>query len=84
VASILAAAAGCYAADGYDATSMRQVAAAAGVDPVLVRRFFGGNAENHRTAARVQTRYQPPRARYQLVRVRCGATSPAVSPGAVA
>ncbi len=40
-ASILAAAAGCFAAGGYDATSMRHVAATAGVDPALVRRFFG-------------------------------------------
>ncbi len=40
-ASILAAAAGCFAAGGYDATSMRHVAATAGVDPALVRRCFG-------------------------------------------
>jgi len=40
-ASILAAAAECFAAHGFDATSMRHVAAAAGVDPALVRRFFG-------------------------------------------
>jgi AcrR family transcriptional regulator len=40
-ASILAAAAECFAADGYDATSLRHVAARAGVDPALVRRFFG-------------------------------------------
>jgi AcrR family transcriptional regulator len=39
--SILAAAAECFAADGYDATSLRHVAASAGVDPALVRRFFG-------------------------------------------
>ncbi len=39
---IVAAAARCFAADGYDATSMRHVAADAGVDPALVRRFFGG------------------------------------------
>jgi AcrR family transcriptional regulator len=44
-ASILAAAAECFAADGYDATSMRHVAAAAGVDPALVRRFFGGKEQ---------------------------------------
>jgi AcrR family transcriptional regulator len=41
-ALILSAAAECFAADGYDATSMRRVAATAGVDPALVRRFFGG------------------------------------------
>ncbi len=39
---IVTAAAHCFAADGYDATSVRHVAAAAGVDPALVRRFFGG------------------------------------------
>jgi AcrR family transcriptional regulator len=39
---IVAAAARCFAAAGYDATSVRQVAAEAGVDPALVRRFFGG------------------------------------------
>jgi AcrR family transcriptional regulator len=44
-ASILAAAAECFAADGYDATSVRHVAAAAGVDPALVRRFFGGKEQ---------------------------------------
>ncbi len=44
-ASILSAAAECFAADGYDATSMRRVAATAGVDPALVRRFFGGKEQ---------------------------------------
>jgi AcrR family transcriptional regulator len=44
-ASILAAAAECFAADGFDATSMRHVAAAAGVDPALVRRFFGSKEQ---------------------------------------
>ena len=44
-ATILAAAAECFAADGYDATSMRHVAATAGVDPALVRRFFGGKEQ---------------------------------------
>lgn len=39
---IVAAAARCFAGAGYDATSVRQVAAEAGVDPALVRRFFGG------------------------------------------
>jgi AcrR family transcriptional regulator len=42
---IVAAAARCFARTGYDATSTRQVAAAAGVDPALVRRFFGGKDE---------------------------------------
>jgi len=42
---IVAAAARCFARAGYDATSTRQVAADAGVDPALVRRFFGGKEE---------------------------------------
>lgn len=42
---ILAAAARCFAVAGYDATSVRQVAADAGVDPALVRRFFGGKEQ---------------------------------------
>jgi AcrR family transcriptional regulator len=41
----VAAAARCFAAAGYDATSVRQVAADAGVDPALVRRFFGGKEQ---------------------------------------
>ena len=44
-APILAAAAECFAAYGFDATSMRHVAAAAGVDPALVRRFFGSKEQ---------------------------------------
>jgi AcrR family transcriptional regulator len=40
-AQIVAAAAHRFAIAGYDATSLRQVAADAGVDPALVRRFFG-------------------------------------------
>jgi AcrR family transcriptional regulator len=44
-AQILAAAASCFAAAGYDATSLRRVAADAGVDPALVRRFFGGKEQ---------------------------------------
>ncbi len=40
-AQIVAAAAARWAAAGYDATSLRQIAADAGVDPALVRRFFG-------------------------------------------
>jgi AcrR family transcriptional regulator len=38
---IATAAAERFTAVGYDATSLRQVAADAGVDPALVRRFFG-------------------------------------------
>ncbi len=40
-AQIVTAAAEGFATAGYDATSVRQVAADAGVDPALVRRFFG-------------------------------------------
>ena len=40
-AEITAAAARRFAVAGYDATSLRQVAADASVDPALVRRFFG-------------------------------------------
>ncbi len=43
--SILDAAAARFAADGFDATSMRGVAAAAGVDSALVRRFFGSKEQ---------------------------------------
>jgi AcrR family transcriptional regulator len=39
---IVAAASRCFAAAGYDVTSLRQIAVDAGVDPALVRRFFGG------------------------------------------
>ena len=38
---ILAAARESFARNGFDSTSMRAVAATAGVDPALVRRFFG-------------------------------------------
>jgi AcrR family transcriptional regulator len=44
-AQIVAAAARRFAESGYDATSMRQVAADAAVDPALVRRFFGGKEQ---------------------------------------
>jgi AcrR family transcriptional regulator len=39
--AILSAARDSFAEKGYDRTSIRAVAAAAGVDPALVRRFFG-------------------------------------------
>ena len=39
---ILTAARASFADRGYDATSLRSVARAAGVDPALVHRFFGG------------------------------------------
>ncbi|MEO3797106.1 TetR family transcriptional regulator [Nonomuraea sp. B10E15] len=38
---IVAAAAASFSEHGYDGTSLRQVATDAGVDPALVRRFFG-------------------------------------------
>jgi AcrR family transcriptional regulator len=44
-ATITAAAAQRFTAVGYDATSLRQVAADAGVDPALVRRFFGSKEQ---------------------------------------
>src|SRR5215470_6172377 len=44
-AEILAAVASSFATAGYDATSLRHVAADAGVDPALVRRFFGGKEQ---------------------------------------
>ncbi|MEV1178925.1 TetR family transcriptional regulator [Nonomuraea sp. NPDC049784] len=42
---IVSAAALAFSTGGYEATSMRQVAADAGVDPALVRRFFGGKEQ---------------------------------------
>jgi AcrR family transcriptional regulator len=44
-AEITAAAAQRFTAVGYDATSLRQVATDAGVDPALVRRFFGSKEQ---------------------------------------
>jgi AcrR family transcriptional regulator len=43
-AEILAAARTAFAEQGYDGTSLRAVARAAGVDPALVHRFYGGKA----------------------------------------
>ncbi|HXS87353.1 MAG TPA: helix-turn-helix domain-containing protein, partial [Mycobacterium sp.] len=42
---ILAAARRMFADAGYDKTSVRDVAAAAGVDPAMIRHYFGGKAE---------------------------------------
>jgi AcrR family transcriptional regulator len=42
---ILAAARESFAAHGFDGTSVRGVAASAGVDPALVRRFFGSKED---------------------------------------
>lgn len=44
-ALIVAAAAALFARDGYDGTSMRAVARAAGVDPALVRHYFAHKAD---------------------------------------
>ncbi|UBU17096.1 TetR/AcrR family transcriptional regulator [Nonomuraea gerenzanensis] len=54
---ILTAAAEAFSTGGYEATSMRQVAAVAGVDPALVRRFFGGKEQLF--AAAVSEVFQP-------------------------
>lgn len=48
---IVSAAARRFARAGFDATSVRQVAADAGVDPALVRRFFGTKEELFRAVA---------------------------------
>ncbi|MBW8711739.1 MAG: TetR family transcriptional regulator, partial [Mycobacterium sp.] len=42
---ILAAARRMFAAAGYDKTSVRDVAAAAAVDPAMIRHYFGSKAE---------------------------------------
>lgn len=42
---ILAAARRLFADAGYDQTSVREVAAAAGVDPAMIRHYFGSKAE---------------------------------------
>lgn len=42
---ILATARRMFAAAGYDKTSVRDVAAAAGVDPAMIRHYFGSKAE---------------------------------------
>ncbi|WP_207756670.1 TetR/AcrR family transcriptional regulator [Nonomuraea cypriaca] len=54
---IVAAAAASFTSLGYEGTSMRQVAAAAGVDPALVRRFFGGKEQLFRAV--VASVFQP-------------------------
>jgi AcrR family transcriptional regulator len=56
---IVAAAAGSFSSNGYDGTSLRQVAADAGVDPALVRRFFGN--KDHLFSAVVAEVFQPDR-----------------------
>jgi AcrR family transcriptional regulator len=51
--AILAAARASFAQRGYDATSIRAVAAAAGVDPALVHHYHGGKAELFAAAMRL-------------------------------
>lgn len=50
-ADILAAARARFAADGYDRTTMRAVAADVGVDPALVFRYFGSKQDLFAAAA---------------------------------
>jgi|tagenome__1003787_1003787.scaffolds.fasta_scaffold20901215_3 AcrR family transcriptional regulator len=57
---IVIAAAKAFSTVGYDATSVRGVAADAGVDPALVRRFFGGKEQLF--SAVVTAVFQPERA----------------------
>ncbi len=52
-AAILNAARARFAAEGYDAVSVRAVARDAGVDPALVHRFFGGKTELFAAAMQV-------------------------------
>jgi AcrR family transcriptional regulator len=55
-ALIVAAASAEFARDGYDATSMRAVARAAGVDPALVRHYFDTKADLFAEAVAVPMR----------------------------
>ncbi|MFI6129149.1 TetR family transcriptional regulator [Micromonospora sp. NPDC051141] len=48
--AILAAARGAFAERGFDATAIRTVAAAAGVDPALVHHYFGAKEDLFRAA----------------------------------
>lgn len=57
--AILEAALGLFAERGYDATSVRAVATAAGVDPALVRHFFGGKEQLFATAVADRVRMTP-------------------------
>jgi AcrR family transcriptional regulator len=57
---IVAAAAAAFSSSGYEGTSMRQVAVDAGVDPALVRRFFGGKEQLF--SAVVEAVFQPEQA----------------------
>jgi AcrR family transcriptional regulator len=56
---VLEAARGRFAAQGYDATTTRQVAADAGVDPALIHHHFGTKAGLF--AAAVDYPVDPPR-----------------------
>lgn len=48
--TILVAARAAFASDGYDATTIRKLAAAVGVDPALVHHYFGSKEELFRLA----------------------------------
>ncbi|MBM7789263.1 TetR/AcrR family transcriptional regulator [Tenggerimyces flavus] len=48
--TILVAARASFASDGYDATTVRKLAAAVGVDPALVHHYFGSKEELFRSA----------------------------------
>ena len=55
--AILAAARSCFAADGYDGATVRGIAAAAQVDPALVRHYFG--SKEHLFVAALQFPVDP-------------------------
>lgn len=57
-ASILAAARELFAADGFERTTIRGVAARAGVDPALVMQHFGSKAALFAASARWSTEHQ--------------------------
>ena len=51
--AILAAARTLFAQDGYEKTTIRAIAAAAGVDPSMVMRYYGSKADLYATASAV-------------------------------
>jgi len=52
-AAILAAARGRFASDGYDKTTIRAVAADAGIDPSMVMRYYGSKANLFQASAAI-------------------------------
>lgn len=52
-AAILAAAQRRFAADGYERTTIRAIAADAGIDPSMVIRYFGGKADLYAAASKI-------------------------------